>query len=68
MYFFLGVISENDLKKIPIDKAVSTTGPRGTITVHNARCVHSSLPNLSDKPRPLLLNTFASTSAGMLAR
>ena len=46
--------------------AVSTAGPAGTLTIHNARCVHSSSANTTDVPRPLLLQTFASTSAGMI--
>ena len=41
-------------------------GPAGTITVHNARCVHGSRPNDSNVSRPLLLNTFAAASARML--
>ena len=63
---FTGVLSDADLDGIPLHTAVSTLGPRGTLTVHNARCVHSSKPNTTDAPRPLLLNTFASTSAKML--
>ena len=63
---FTGILNEKDLKRIPTDKAKTTQGVAGTITLHNARCVHSSLPNLSTNSRPLLLNTFASTSAGML--
>lgn len=41
-------------------------GSAGTITVHNARCVHGSRPNDSDVSRPLLLNTFTTASSRML--
>ena len=63
---FTGVLKEADLAGIDTDRAVSTAGPRGTVTVHNARCVHGSSPNVTSLARPLLLNTFASTSAGTL--
>jgi ectoine hydroxylase len=63
---FTGVLSEADLACIDTAAAVSTAGPAGTITVHNARCVHASEPNVSGAARPLLLNTFASASAGTL--
>ena len=63
---FTGVISRRELKRIPLDKAVRLYGKAGTVTVHNSRCVHSSLPNMSNKARPLLLNTFSCASAGMI--
>ena len=79
---FTGVLSESQLATLrgpgggedreaggdggSLSAAVSTAGPAGTLTIHNARCVHSSLANITDAPRPLLLQTFASTSAAMI--
>ena len=42
------------------------TGEAGTVTVHNARCVHGGGANHSTCNRPLLLNTYAAASAQML--
>mmetsp|Transcript_4315 Transcript_4315/g.8307 ORF Transcript_4315/g.8307 Transcript_4315/m.8307 type:complete len:139 (+) Transcript_4315:1-417(+) len=61
-----GRLAEKELEGIPLGEAVSTEGPAGTITVHNARCVHSSGINDSEVSRPLLLNTFAAASAHMI--
>lgn len=63
---FTGVLRAEDLARIDTAAAASTAGPRGTITVHNARCAHGSGPNTSARPRPLLLNTFVSGSEGPL--
>ena len=38
-------------------------GPKGTVTVHNARMVHGSEANNSPRMRPLLLHTYASGDA-----
>ena len=53
-----GVLSPEQLANIPTTESVCTNGMAGTVTVHNARCVHGSKPNASPRPRPLLLNTF----------
>jgi hypothetical protein len=63
-----GVLNNTDLQKVPLVTAGDTAGPAGTITVHNARCVHGSQPNTTATPRPLLLNTFTAASAHMIAR
>jgi|MDTC01.3.fsa_nt_gb ectoine hydroxylase-related dioxygenase (phytanoyl-CoA dioxygenase family) len=63
---FTGVLSEESLARVATGSAADTAGPRGTVTIHNARCVHSSLPNTSARARPLLLNTFVSASAAPL--
>jgi hypothetical protein len=42
---------------------VYPTGPAGTITVHNCRTVHGSSQNLSNRERPLLLQTYAPSDA-----
>merc|ERR1712178_312001 len=56
---FTGVIHPAELEQIPLEKAANTKGLAGTVTVHNARCVHGSMPNTCFKARPLLLNTFS---------
>lgn len=58
-----GAIDPRDLERVALDKAVWMTGPRGSVTVHNCRMVHGSMPNLSPRPRPLLLQTYASADA-----
>jgi hypothetical protein len=50
---------------VPLLEAVYLQGCAGTLTVHNARCVHGSRPNGSVRSRPLLLNTFTSANAAM---
>jgi hypothetical protein len=46
-----------------VQRAEFPTGPAGSITVHNCRTVHGSAHNSSDKPRPLLLQTYAAADA-----
>ena len=53
-----GNISERDLERIDLDKAVRLTGPAGTIHAHNCRSVHGSARNDSDRGRPLLITTY----------
>lgn len=58
-----GSISDADIGRVATDKAVYLKGPRGSLTVHNCRMVHGSMPNLSNRSRPLLLQTYASADA-----
>ena len=58
-----GVLTDEVVSQLPLDKAVYLGGRAGTVTVHNARCVHGSKPNLAPNSRPLLLNTFTTASA-----
>ena len=58
-----GVLTDDVVSQLPLDKAVYLGGRAGTVTVHNARCVHGSKPNLAPNSRPLLLNTFTTASA-----
>ena len=61
-----GVLGEEALRRIgpPLgERARSMVGPAGTVTVHNARCVHGGPPNTSERHRPLLLYTFAAATA-----
>ena len=59
-----GAISDHDLARVPVEKAVYLQGPAGSVTVHNCRMVHGSRPNLNPaRSRPLLLNSFSSADA-----
>ncbi len=60
---WVGAIDNQDLHRIPLDKAVYCKGAAGTITVHNGRTVHGSMPNNSTKMRPLLINAFSAADA-----
>jgi ectoine hydroxylase len=60
---WVGALAPADVERARIERAVYPTGPAGTITVHNCRTVHGSAPNRSDRPRPLLLQTYAAADA-----
>jgi ectoine hydroxylase len=60
---WVGALSDDDVACAGVDRAVFPTGPAGSITVHNCRTVHGSAHNSSDKPRPLLLQTYAAADA-----
>lgn len=60
---WVGYIQEGDIDAGRIDTAVFPTGPAGTVTVHNCRTIHGSSPNDSDRPRPLLLQTYVAADA-----
>jgi ectoine hydroxylase len=52
---WLGYIPGQVAKQIPLDQAVEVTGPAGTVSVHHCATIHGSRPNLSPKPRPVLI-------------
>ena len=54
-----GSIRDADLPRAHPEQAVYLAGPAGSVTVHNCCSVHGSAPNLSPRPRPLLLQTYA---------
>ena len=54
-----GSILDDDLPRAHTEQAVYLKGPAGSVTVHNCCSVHGSAPNLSTRPRPLLLQTYA---------
>jgi ectoine hydroxylase-related dioxygenase (phytanoyl-CoA dioxygenase family) len=58
-----GALRDTDLGDARVGDAVYPVGPAGTITVHSCRTVHGSAPNTSDRPRPLLLQTYAAADA-----
>jgi ectoine hydroxylase-related dioxygenase (phytanoyl-CoA dioxygenase family) len=60
---WVGALRDSDVELAQVERAEFPTGPAGTITVHNCRTVHGSAPNASDRPRPLLLQTYAAADA-----
>jgi ectoine hydroxylase-related dioxygenase (phytanoyl-CoA dioxygenase family) len=58
-----GALRDGDVEEAGVGAAEYPIGPAGTITVHNCRTVHGSAPNRSDRPRPLLLQTYAAADA-----
>jgi ectoine hydroxylase-related dioxygenase (phytanoyl-CoA dioxygenase family) len=58
-----GALRDDDLERARVGTAEYPVGPAGTITVHSCRTVHGSAPNRSDRPRPLLLQTYAAADA-----
>ena len=60
---WVGCLSPEDEARLDTSKAVSLTGPAGSLTLHNCRMLHASKPNRSDLGRPLLLNVYAAADA-----
>jgi ectoine hydroxylase len=60
---WVGALRDRDIERAGVDAAEYPIGPAGTITVHNCRTVHGSAPNRSDRPRPLLLQTYVAADA-----
>jgi ectoine hydroxylase-related dioxygenase (phytanoyl-CoA dioxygenase family) len=58
-----GCVASSDLNRLDLTKAVTLTGPAGSLTIHNCRTLHASPKNLSDTGRPLLLYTLTSADA-----
>ena len=59
-----GAIADEDLARVPVEKAVYLQGPAGSVTVHHCRMIHGSKPNTNPaRSRPLLLNAFSSADA-----
>lgn len=58
-----GCLSERDMRKIDLTKAVYLEGAAGSLTIHNCRTVHGSKQNDSGADRPLFLVTLASSDA-----
>ena len=64
---WVGALDDDDLPRASLDKAVWLKGPRGSITIHNCRMLHGSMINSSTRGRPLLLHTYASADAMIMA-
>ena len=59
---FCGAIDPADPDFKP-ERAVTLTGRAGSMTVHHARTLHGSAPNLSDRPRMILFFECAAADA-----
>ena len=60
---WIGCLTENDANELDTSLATELTGPAGSLTIHNCRMIHSSLPNRSEISRPLLLNAYSAADA-----
>lgn len=60
---WVGCLSQAQVARVPVASAAYLMGPAGSITVHNCRTIHGSKPNLSERGRPLLLNTYSAADA-----
>ncbi|HEX6978124.1 MAG TPA: phytanoyl-CoA dioxygenase family protein [Alphaproteobacteria bacterium] len=58
-----GCLSDKDLSRVDLSKAVYLEGPAGSLTIHNCRTIHGSKQNNSTIDRPLFLVTLASSDA-----
>ena len=65
---WVGSIKDDDLARVPLDKAVTLTGPPGSITVLYMHVVHGSRRNDSDRSRPLLACGYDPADAFPLRR
>jgi len=59
---FAGAINPDD-PLFERDKIVTLTGKAGSMTVHHARILHGSAPNVSDRPRYILFYEIAKADA-----
>lgn len=59
---FCGAVDPDD-PDFDKDKIVTLTGKAGSMTVHHARTLHGSAPNLSDRPRLILFYEIAKADA-----
>ncbi|NKC01642.1 MAG: phytanoyl-CoA dioxygenase family protein [Pseudomonadales bacterium] len=58
-----GNIRDEDLPRVEVGRAAYLGGQAGTVTVHNCRSIHGSPPNMSPRPRPLLLCAYSRADA-----
>lgn len=57
---FVGAVSENDFK---MEDAVPFVLKAGSISLHHVRALHGSAPNMSNRPRRLLLQGYLAVDA-----
>jgi hypothetical protein len=60
---WVGHISNEALQRVDLNRVEWLTGSAGSVTVHHCRTIHGSLPNLSERCRPLLLQTYSAADA-----
>ena len=60
---WVGAMRDEDAAKLPTSKTGWMKGKAGSITIHHCRTVHGSMPNNSNRMRPLLINAYSSADA-----
>ncbi|MBT5265434.1 MAG: phytanoyl-CoA dioxygenase family protein [Rhodospirillaceae bacterium] len=60
---WVGALDDRDVPRAGTERTEWFRGKAGTVTVHHCRTVHGSMPNLSNRSRPLLLNIFSAADA-----
>lgn len=60
---WVGHISDEALARVDLGSVEWLAGPAGSVTVHHCRTIHGSLPNTSERSRPLLLHTYSAADA-----
>ncbi len=58
-----GAMRTTDADQLDLASVVWLDGPAGSVTVHNCCMVHGSQPNRSERPRPLLLQTYSAAAS-----
>ena len=58
-----GRISDADLESVPVERARSLSGPRGSVAIIHGGMIHGSVPNRSERWRPLLICGYSSADA-----
>ncbi len=56
-------IREQDLINAGVDKAVTLTGPAGSVTVHHSCTIHGSAQNTSSAGRPVFVISYSAADA-----
>ena len=56
-------LSAEDATALDTSGATELNGVAGSLTIHNCRVLHSSMPNKSSISRPLLLNAYSAADA-----
>jgi ectoine hydroxylase-related dioxygenase (phytanoyl-CoA dioxygenase family) len=60
---WLGVMSDEAVAGVDLDRAVALTGPAGTVAVTNCCIVHGSARNDSDRDRPIMILGYSSADS-----
>jgi ectoine hydroxylase-related dioxygenase (phytanoyl-CoA dioxygenase family) len=60
---WIGRISDEDLTRVPIERAISLTGPAGTVSVLHCATVHGSEANFSSSNRTVLILGYQSADS-----
>src|SRR5262245_42044613 len=60
---FVGSMQADDVARLDLGRAHLLELPAGSIHIHHYRLVHGSAPNLSPRPRRLLINSYRAADA-----